>query len=708
MKQSLIDSPLNNHDQLQGLSSSEYVLLYNSTITTIMDEQCPKKVKIFKRDISKRWFNSALRKLKREKRKRERAFKKSPSIENLNLYKQSRNRYTLGLKEARTEFFTDNISKYKKDGKNMFKVLNDLTGRKKETVLPTQECNSVVAEKLSDFYVEKVVNIRKRIINSKISQYSAKSGGGDTRKKQSLINEQLSCFKPIELYELKRILSGVNKKSSCLDPAPTTILMKNIDVLYPIILKTVNSIISQSEFPKALKHAVITPILKNPKLDPEKYNNFRPVSSLPFLSKVGEKAIYDQLTVHLESNCLYSKFQSAYRKHHSCESALTKLVNDLQKLTFQEENVLLILLDSSAAFDTVDHKILLEKLESKFYISHSALQLIRSYLTDRTFSTKVKDVQSSPRHLKFGVPQGSLLGPLFYILYTSEIEDIVLKHGLQIITYADDCQIYITFRNEEKSKSEIILKNCLDDIKAWMDDNFLKLNEDKTLVKLFRAKSLQLSYTGTKFLDFNLLDSVKTLGVVINDNLKFTEFISKKVQTCNLHLRNLYNVRHCLDQSTRVLLVTNLILSTIDYCNILLLGATDKDLRPLRLVLNRAIRFILNVKFYEHITPYYKLLHFLPVRLRIKFKACLIAHKIFHGESPTYLQEEFVKYSPTSSIVLREGSGRDVFMFDHDPKDKALSSKIKRTWNTLSLNTRKCDTLSLFKSKLKTELFVSF
>ena len=152
-----------------------------------------------------------------------------------------------------------------------------------------------------------------------------------------------------------------------------------------------------------------------------------------------------------------------------------------------------------------------------------------------------------------------LFGSLFHILYTSETEEIVLKHGLQIITYADDCQIYITFRNEEKSKSEIILKNCLDDIKAWMDDNFLKLNEDKTLVKLFRAKSLQLSYTGTKFLDFNLLDSVKTLGVVINDNLKFTEFISKKVQTCNLHLRNLYNVRHCLDQSTRVLLVTNLI-----------------------------------------------------------------------------------------------------------------------------------------------------
>ena len=487
--------------------------------------------------------------------------------------------------------------------------------------------------------------------------------------------------------------------------------MQILDTLCPIILRIVNSIISQSEFPKALKHAVITPILKNPKLDPELYNNFRPVSSLPFLSKVSEKAIHDQLTEYLQRNCLYSRFQSAYRKNHSCETALTKLVDDLQKLTFNRNNVLLIMLDSSAAFDTVDHEILIKKLESSFKVSHCALKLIKSYLTDRTFSTKVNQVQSSPRPLKFGVPQGSLLGPLLYILYTSEIEDIVLEHGLKIITYADDCQIYMTLNNSDKNVSEMTLKTCLDKIKIWMDENFLKLNEDKTLVKMFAPKTVQLSYTGTKFLDFELMESVKTLGVIINDNLKFTEFVSKKVQICNLHLRNLYNIRQSLDIPTRTLLVTNLIFSTIDYCNILLLGATDKDLRPLRLVLNRSIRFILNVRYDEHITPYYKQLHFLPVRQRIKFKACLVGFKIFHGQAPIYLQDEFEKYCPNSQILLREGAGRDNLMFALDPKDirnARLSSKIKKEWNSLSIDTRKCDTLSIFKTKLKSELFVTF
>ena len=711
MKQSLLSSPLNNSDQVQNLNSSELVTLYNSTITNIIESQCPKRLKIFKRDISKRWFNAALRKLKQDKRKRERAYKKSPSIENRKLYKHSRNMYTQGLRQSRTEFFAENIMNSKNDGKNLFKTLNDLTGRKKERVLPTQGSNKDIAENLSDFYIEKVSNIRSEIIKNKNSLMKSGQRQTDKSTRKNLDSLQLPYFKCIDLCQLKNIIRNVNKKSSCLDPAPATILMQNIDALYPILLKIVNSIINESEFPKALKHAVITPILKSPKLDPEQYNHFRPVSSLPFLSKISEKAIYDQLTVYLESNCLYSKFQSAYRKHHSCETALIKLVDDLQKMTFENNNVLLILLDSSAAFDTVDHHILLEKLESKFKISDCALKLIRSYLTDRTFSTKVNDVQSSPRSLKYGVPQGSLLGPLLYILYTGEIEDIVSKNGLRIITYADDCQVYLTFKNHEIGVSEMMLKNCLDEIKIWMDVNFLKLNEDKTLVKMFSAKTVNLSYTGTKFLDFDLLNSVKTLGVIINDNLKFTEFVCNKVQTCNLHLRNLYNIRQSLDIPTRILLVTNLIFSTIDYCNVFLLGATDKDLKPLRLVINRAIRFVLNIRYDEHVTPYYKQLHFLPIRQRIKFKACLIGFKIYHGQSPIYLQDEFEKYHPTCHVQLREGPGRDTFMFDFDPDDKKhsrLTSKIKEEWNSLSLTTRKSETLAIFKRKLKSELFTSF
>ena len=262
----------------------------------------------------------------------------------------------------------------------------------------------------------------------------------------------------------------------------------------------------------------------------------------------------------------------------------------------------------------------------------NALKLINSYFQHRTFSTTINNTHSSPRELLHGVPQGSLLGPLFYVLYTHEIEEIVLKYGLSIQTYADDCQIYASFYDNEKEEIERLIKHCLDEIQSWMKANFLKLNADKTVVKLFRHKKSLLT-------DFNSIGEttegpIKILGASINDVWNYNEFISKKVQTCNFHLRNLCNIKDCLDVPTRILLVTNLILSTVDYCNILLLGATDLALRPLRLVINKAIRFIYNLKIRQHITPYYKRTHFLPIQQRIKFEASLIAYKIFNGQAP--------------------------------------------------------------------------
>jgi hypothetical protein len=513
--------------------------------------------------------------------------------------------------------------------------------------------------------------------------------------------------------ELKSICSSLSKKTCSLDPAPTKIIMENFDILSPTILQIVNKTILESTFPDSLKHAVVTPILKQPALNPEELKNYRPLSSIPFLSKIIEKDIYDQLDNYLETNNLYAYHQSAYRKNYSCESALVELIDDLQRITGNEEEAVLILLDSSAAFDTVDHQILINKLENDFMIKGDALKLLTSYLHRRTFSTKINDVESSPRHLQYGVPQGSLLGPLFYSLYTKSIENIANKHGLRIITYADDCQLYISYKTQNRNSAEEILNNCLQDLKIWMDNMFLKLNADKTIVKVFRPKMSRVSQSmiPKQFLNFDLADSIKTLGVSINGMLKFDDFIAHKVKICNMHLRNLYNIRNCLDQPTRVLLTTNLILSTIDYCNVLLLGATDKSLKPLKLIINRSIRFIYNLRYDEHITPFYKKLHFLPIRQRIQFKACLTVFKVLHGKAPLYLRQHFTPYVQRSSMSLREGFGRDrlkFFLNTDDTKNQRLTTRIQQEWNLLSFETRNCPTLTLFKTKLKTELFSRF
>ena len=246
-----------------------------------------------------------------------------------------------------------------------------------------------------------------------------------------------------------------------------------------------------------------------------------------------------------------------------------------------------------------------------------------------------------------------------------------------------------------------------------MSNMFLKLNEEKTVVKIFNPRILKYSNESfpLKFLSFNPVESIKTLGVSINGKLQLHNFIANKVRICNMHLRNLYNIRKSLDESTRILLVTNLILSTIDYCNVLLLGLPEKSLNPLKLIINRAIRFIYNLKYKDHVTFYYKKLHILPIRQRIRFKACLIAFKILHNYIPGYLKVDFETHVHNFSMIQREGPGRDPLMFtpnSNDIKGVRLTTKIQKEWNLLSFETRSSPTITVFKTKLKTELFRNF
>ena len=355
-------------------------------------------------------------------------------------------------------------------------------------------------------------------------------------------NNCFSSFKCLSLTDVEELLISVKKKISSLDPVPIFLITEFMDLLYPIIQHIINDSISSGSFPDLLKIACISPILKSYLLDPELFQSFRPISSLPFLSKPVEGNIHNQLNTYLEQNNYYSKYQSAYRRNHSCETSLFKLIDDIQQHQSQGNNTILILLDQSAAFDTIDHKILLNKLQHKFKITGNALKLLKSYLEDRYFSVKVKNSLSSEKKLSYGVPQGSLLGPLFYILYVDELEEIVAKYDFSVLIYADDCQLYAPFNVNNIHEIEAKLENCLKELKNWMTNNYLMLNKDKTLVKIFWNNVSRMPKIN-KFLNFNINNNVKVLGVSLEDSFDFNSFIAKKVITCNMHLRNLINVK---------------------------------------------------------------------------------------------------------------------------------------------------------------------
>ena len=225
-------------------------------------------------------------------------------------------------------------------------------------------------------------------------------------------------------------------------------------------MEIVNLSLSTGKMPDDYKNAVLIPLLKNISLDQEMFNNFRPISNLVYISKLIEKVIASRLHSHMTNNNLYEELQSSYRKFHSTETALTCVHDDILRAIDDNKSVLLIMLDLSAAFDTVDHDVLLERL--------------KSYLSGRSQSVLINGTQSKPTLLVCGVPQGSVLGPILFTIYMLPLGDIIKRHGMQFHMYADDCQLYTTFEASDINQTALNMEILIDDIRGWYSENMLK------------------------------------------------------------------------------------------------------------------------------------------------------------------------------------------------------------------------------------------
>lgn len=211
------------------------------------------------------------------------------------------------------------------------------------------------------------------------------------------------------------------------------------------------------------------------------FTNYRPVSNLSFLSKLIEKSALYRLNQHVNENNLLPKNQSAYRQFHSCESALLRLVNDLLDGMEHQEVTALIAIDLSAAFDTVDHDILINVLRTQYGVCGVALDWVDSYLRPRSCCVKVNQTVSSQRNLNCSVPQGSCLGPWLYLTYAGTIFDII-PPNISVFGFADDHTAIIRFKptSAEEEKAAIHeLQECAVIINDWMNANKLKMNASK-------------------------------------------------------------------------------------------------------------------------------------------------------------------------------------------------------------------------------------
>ena len=679
-----------------------------NTLSVEVDSQAPKikkRIKKTKHVVS----NPQIAEARRVKRRAERKFKKTKSEKDREVFKEAKKKLNSIITQSRNKFFNDKFGLHKNDIRSTYKIINQLLNKTNKTIFPDHNDESLLANKFAFFYREKIEKIR----NNFMGNSNCSSSPFQTQYKR--VYNPLAVLQPVTSDEVLSIINGLVNKQSILDIIPCCLLKKLAHELVPTLVNIINASFRLGKFPSQLKEGTVTPVLKATNLENNLLNNYRPVTNLPLFSKVVEKCGLERLVSHLELNNLYPKYQSAYRANHSCETALMKVVDDVLAELNPDTYVMLTFLDFSAAFDTVDHKLLIHKLKDNFGITDNALSWFKSYLTGRSYKIKINGTLSNSQSLKFGVPQGSILGPILYTLYVKEIEEIAQNHHVKVHVYADDVLLYVPCTSSSNINITR-LQDCLQVVQQWANVNFLKLNKKKT--QLLCISSKKYSHSKPSHLDImgemiKVDSSAKYLGFWLDEHLDFSKQINNVCSQGYWALRNLWKISSkVIDIEIRTQLVHSCILSKLNFCNGLYISLQKKEIFKLDKLLKAGVRFIYRITGTDRrqrMTPYLQQLHFLPISYRLDFKICLMVYKCFQDQAPLYLKElllprinyYFIGTRLDTDLTWLNPHSIEKIVY----KTRSFRHAAPDKWNKLSQLVRTSPSIDNFKTRLKTFYF---
>ena len=564
--------------------------------------------------------------------------------------------------------------------------------------------NQVIADRFADYFMEKILTIRKQLDTKDLFSPSPRHV------------ETLRSFRLLSEEEVESIIKSLSSKSCELDVIPTNLLKDILPSILPLVTRLVNTSLKEGLFVETWKLAIVRPLLKKIGLDLIG-KNYRPVSNLPFLSKVLEKAALDQFIAHCDNHSLLPDYQSAYRKHYSCETALIKLTNDVLWSMENGKVSVVVMIDLSAAFDTVDHDLLLEVLETRFGIKDTCLKWYENYLRPRAFRVCVKDCYSEEKNLTFSVPQGSLNGPFLYLAYASTIQNLTkIQHcNTSIYGFADDHALRAVFTsgNENESRNIREMENTMDDVKEWMDLNRLKMNCSKTeFILMGSRQQLKKSETDSINICGNTITAsplVKYLGTYLDQTLSLKSHITKKCKAAMFNLLRIKNVRHLFDLESVTTMILSLVISHLDYANAVMVGLPTTDLKKLQRVQNIAAKLILGKRKYDSASECLKQLHWLPIIYRIQFKILCIVFKAVQLEvGPLYIRNLLTLLPERRPNLRSNRHFKHLLVPKTDRKTFASRSFAVMGplfWNSLPNDIKSVGSYEIFKNKLKTHLF---
>lgn len=604
-------------------------------------------------------------------------WKRVRTLESRNCYVRLRNRVSLLIRQARKAYyaaqlnpslsskvFWNNIKKF-----GFMKTNIDLN---------------------SDENMPSCSDLNKHFLTLPIRQPESNASYVDELSYNPNVQSNTFSFHNVFPSEVIKSIYDIKSNAVGMDMIDLRFIKMLLPVILPYITKMFNNILTTSTFPSLWKQAKIIPVPKAPN---PSISDFRPISILPTLSKAFENIVHSQLCYHLNSNNLLYKYQSGFRSKHSTASALLNITDDIVCNIERKNCSVLILLDFSKAFDTVNHNILCNKLLHKYCLEPCATNLVRSYLSNRYQSVSLAGNTSDPMHVPSGVPQGSILGPLLFSLFINDLPECLSEADSHF--YADDVQLHIKCPLLSLNETIGKLNDELDAISFWASRNYLKLNASKSQAIIITSKQNTLP-TDLPEIKLNndvipFSNQVKNLGVIFNTTLSWNNHIDRIAGQVYSLLRKLWKFSSVTPLATKKKLVKGLIMPFFLYCDVVYASCDAADVSRLNVMFNDCTRYVYGRRRYDRVSDVSTSILNCSFNQYLLFRHLCFLHRLIVTQTPSYLCDRivFARSSRTYTLIVPRHSSR--------LRHNSYFVKVVTNWNSLPISVKRVQSHESFR-----------
>ena len=670
---------------------------FTDVIKNKFNEAFPIKQISRNRFKDKLWITAGLRKSACRKEKLYKTWRLHPTDANKTRYTTYKNLFNKLITSAKKQYFS-NIFKIDKNSKKTWEEINKLTGKKasKGSIIDAIKYND---DLITD--TKSISNIFNEYFSTIGEKMSSKYPSSVNDRAQTDQISEVNCslkLNQISHEEIIKIISNLPNKSSCgTDNISQKLLKRVSNELTGLITELINLSIRDKTYPDCLKIAKIIPIHKAK--NKQDCSNYRPISLLSVFNKIFEKVIHKDLTRFIEYNNILFINQFGFRKFHSTLDALTRTHDYIVDERRKGNKIIGIFLDLSKAFDSIDNEILIRKLEL-YGIRGPYNELIKSYLTDRKCLTQLGDAFSNTNYIRYGVPQGSILGPLLFSLYINDIKS--LTNQAEVNLFADDTALFCTSKSYETliPKCNEVLSECYN----WLLKNKLTLNASKTHFVDF-SKSQNSRIEKTLLINNETLSEAnftKYLGITLQHNLKWDLHINSVIKKLYSKIPLFYQIRNIMSNSKKMLVFNALSLPNIIY------GIEIYARKHSTLIdrLQKAQNRILKILFYKNIRTSTNVLHkslnVLKISELAKLRSALVGHRVIHDKQRTNIAHRDMAINDNTGRDLRRNNRLNFVISNiyYDTRNK-VTEYAMTTWNDLPEEYKCIKNRNLFKNKIK-------